>query len=148
MSETFVPIALFILIGSIAWIIFTSLRRYQIAKLQTSLQMRLLDKIDSGQAAAYAETEAGRKFLESLAVEKPAVATPYKSIMSGVRWGIMLIAFGIAFFCLRSVAGNHARDHTVIGTLAMALGIGFELAAGATYFLSRSFGLLKRDVER
>jgi hypothetical protein len=143
------PLALFTLIGWIAWLIFTSLRRYQAAKLQASLQMKLLEKIDCGQTAlAYAETDAGRQFLQSLAVEREEVATPHKSILSGVRWGIMFLAFGIAFFCLRSVAGDHARDHTVIGTLLMALGAGFELAAAATYFLSRSFGLLKKDIER
>ena len=143
------PLIVFATISWIAWLIFSSLRRYQIAKLQTGLQMKLLEKIDSAQTAlAYVETDAGRNFLKSLAVEQQEVGAPYRSILSGVRWGIMLIAFGIAFFALRSIAGEHANAHTFIGSLAMALGVGCEIAAGATYFLSRSFGLLKKDVER
>ena len=142
------PITLFILFGWVAWLIFTSLRRYMTAKLQTSLQMKLLEKIDSSQAALqYVETDAGRKFLESLQAEQVEVAAPYRSILSGVRWGIMLIAFGIAFLALKSIAGDHANAHIFIGSLALALGIGCEIAAGATFFLSRSFGLLKRDGE-
>lgn len=144
----FVPVAFFLLIAWIAWLIFTSLRRYMTAKLQTSLQIKLLDKIDSSQAALqYVETDAGRKFLESLRAEQVEVPAPYRSILSGVRWGIMLIAFGIAFLALRSIAGDHANAHVFIGSLALALGVGCEIAAAATFFLSRSFGLLKRDDE-
>lgn len=144
-----VPVFLFATIGWIAWLILSSLRRYQIAKLQTSLQMRLLDKMDSAQTAlAYVETDAGKGLLQSLAVERQEVGAPYRSILSGVRWGIMLIAFGAVFFALRSIAGDHANDHTVIGSLTMALGVGCELAALATYILSRSFGLLKNGDER
>lgn len=142
------PITLFILFGWVAWLIFTSLRRYMTAKLQTSLQMKLLEKIDSGQnALQYVETEAGRNFLKSFQADQSEVAAPYRSILSGVRWGIMLIAFGIAFFALRSIAGEHANAHTAIGSVAVALGVGCELAAAATFFLARSFGLLKRDGE-
>ncbi|GGA72452.1 hypothetical protein GCM10011507_25100 [Edaphobacter acidisoli] len=144
------PITLFILFGWVAWLIFTSLRRYMMAKLQTSLQMKLLEKIDSGQnALQYVETEAGRSFLKSFQAEQVEVAAPYRSILSGVRWGIMLIAFGIAFLALKSIASypEQQQVHIFIGSLALALGIGCELAAGATFFLSRSFGLLKRDGE-
>lgn len=148
MHHVVIPVAFFLLIAWLAWLIFTSLRRYMTAKLQTSLQIKLLEKIDSSQAALqYVETDAGRKFLESLKSEQIEVPAPYRSILSGVRWGIMLIAFGVAFFALRSIAGEHANAHTAIGSVAMALGVGCELAAAATFFLSRSFGLLKRDGE-
>ena len=61
--------------------------------------------------------------------------------------GIVLMAFGIAFLALRSLAGDHANADVFIGSLALALGVGSEIAAAATFFLSRSFGLLKRDGE-
>lgn len=145
-SQVLVPFIVFFTIGWIAWVVFSSIRRYQIAKFQAGIQMKLLEKMDSGQTVlAYAETEAGRQFLNSLAVERPERMTPYKNILSGVRAGIMLIAFGVALLLLHSIAGNEAQVNTFIGTLAIALGIGFELAAGATYFLSRSFGLLSKD---
>lgn len=144
--QVWVPFVVFFTFGWIAWVVFSSIRRYKIAKIQSGVQMKLLEKIDSSQSMlAYAETEAGGRFLNSLAVEQMEKPTPYKSILSGVRAGIMLIAFGVALLCLRSIAGDGAQASTFIGTLAIALGIGFELASLATYFLSQSFGLLNKD---
>jgi len=49
-----------------AWVIFSTIRRYKIAKLQAEVQTKLLDKVGSGQELlAYAQTEAGRELLES-----------------------------------------------------------------------------------
>jgi len=144
--EVLVPFIVFFTIGWIAWVVFSSIRRHQIAKFQAGVQMKVLEKIDSSQSLlAYAQTEAGSQFLDSLAVERAERANPYKNILSGVRAGIMLIAFGAALLSLHSIAGDEAQANTFIGTLSIALGIGFELAAGATYFLSRSFGLLNQD---
>jgi hypothetical protein len=146
-KEILVPFIVFFTIGWIAWVVFTSIRRHQIAKFQAGVQMKVLEKIDSSQSLlAYAQTESGSQFLDSLAVERTERASPYKNILSGVRAGIMLIAFGVGLLLLHSLAGNEAQANTFIGTLAIALGIGFELAAAATYFLSRSFGLLNQDV--
>lgn len=143
------PLIVFATISWIAWLIFSSLRRYMLAKLQTGLQVKVLEKMDSAQSAlAYVESEAGKDLFRSLSFERQEVGAPYRSILSGVRWGIMLIAFGAVFFALRSIAGDHANAHTVIGSLAMALGVGCEIAAAATYFLSHSFGLLKNDAGR
>ena len=142
-----VPFIVFVTIGWIAWAIFSSIRRYQIAKFQAGLQMKVLEKIDSSQMVlAYAETEAGRQFLNSLAVERNEQATPYKSILSGVRAGIMLIALGIALLIVHEMDKGGPPANSFIGTIAITLGIGFEVAAAATYFLSRSFGLLNQDV--
>jgi len=144
--EVLVPFIVFFTIGWIAWVVFSSIRRHQIAKFQAGVQMKVLEKIDSSQSLlAYAQTEAGSQFLDSLAVERAERANPYKNILSGVRAGIMLIAFGAALLSLHSIAGDEAQANIFIGTLSIALGIGFELAAGATYFLSRSFGLLNQD---
>lgn len=144
--DVLVPFIVFFTIGWIAWVVFSSIRRHQIAKFQAGVQMKVLEKIDSSQSLlAYAQTEAGSQFLDSLAVERAERANPYKNILSGVRAGIMLIAFGAALLSLHSIAGDEAQANTFIGTLSIALGVGFELAAGATYFLSRSFGLLNQD---
>lgn len=145
-SSIWVPFIVFFTIGWIAWVVLSSIRRYKIARLQSDVQIKLLDKIDSSQTVlAYAETEAGRHFLNSLAVERTESA-PHRSILSGVRAGIILIAMGVALVSLHSmVNGDGPQVCRFFGTLAIALGIGFELAAIATYLLSQSFGLLKRD---
>src|SRR5579859_6258084 len=64
------PLIVFSTIAWIAWMIFSTIRRYQIAKFQTSVQMRLMEKIDSSQTLlSYVETEGGKRFLDTLAVE-------------------------------------------------------------------------------
>jgi len=106
----------------------------------------VLEKIEPGQMVlAYAETEAGKQFLNSLAVERNEQPTPYKNILSGVRAGIILIALGVALLIVHEMDKSGPQANSFIGTIAITLGIGFEVAAAATYFLSRSFGLLNRD---
>ena len=83
MSENIVvPFFVMATIGWLAWLIFSSIRRYLLAKMQSGVQMRLLEKVDSSQTLlAYAETESGRRFLESLRVEQAEPATPYRRIL-------------------------------------------------------------------
>jgi len=46
---------------------------------------------------------------------------------------------------LRSKLPFSDEAFTIFGTLAIALGVGFGVAAAASFFLSRSFGLLIAD---
>jgi hypothetical protein len=121
-----------------AWVIFSTIRRYKIAKLQADVQTKLLEKVASGaELLAYAQTEAGRDLLESLKVERVA---PHGRIIGALQTGIILLLLGAALLLLR----NHVEGEgfVIIGTLISALGIGFALSAAASYYLSRSFGLL------
>jgi hypothetical protein len=143
--DILVPFFVCIMFGWIVWVIFSSIRRYSVAKMQSNVQMKLLEKVDSGQAlVAYAETESGRRFLESLRVEQMEPEMPYRRILSGVQWGAVLSAFGIGMLLLHSTGVAAEREFTIFGGLALALGIGFVLASAASYVLSRSFGLLQR----
>jgi hypothetical protein len=145
MSHEIVPLFLFAMIGWIAWVIFSTIRRYLLAKMQLSVQMRLLEKVDTSQTLlAYVESESGRRFLESLRVETGEPAMPYQRILGGARTGIVLIAFGIGMLVLHSTGSAPDEEFTVFGGLVLSLGIGFGLASMASYLLSRSFGLLQR----
>lgn len=139
-----VPFFAFVALGWLAWVIFSSIRRYLLAKIQSGVQMRLLEKVDSSQTLlAYAETEPGRRFLDSLRVEQAEPTLPFRRILNGVQSGIVLSAFGVGMLVLHSSGVAPEREFTIFGTLALALGIGFGVAAGASYLLSRSFGLLQ-----
>jgi hypothetical protein len=143
-DHVLVPFFLFVMVGWIAWVIFSSIRRYLLAKMQSGVQMRLLDKVDSSQTLlAYAETESGRRFLESLRVELGEPAMPFRRILSGVQSGIVLICFGVGMLVLRGYDMGLDPEFKIFGVLAVSLGIGFGVAAGASYLLSRSFGLLR-----
>lgn len=144
-EKVLVPFFVFATIGWLGWVIFSSIRRYLVAKMQSGVQMRMLDKVDSSQTLlAYAETESGKRFLESLQIEHGEHAMPYGRILSGAQSGIVLIALGVGMLVLRSTGGAEERGFTILGGMALALGIGFGVASAASYLLSRSFGLLQR----
>ena len=123
-----------------AWIIFSTIRRYKIAKLQSEVQTKLLEKVGSGQELlAYAQTEAGRELLESLKVES---VSPHERIIGALQTGIILLLFGAALLLLRGHVSSGGEGFVVSGTLICALGVGFALSAATSYYLSKSFGLL------
>ena len=127
-----------------AWVIFSTFRRYKIARLQAEVQSRLLEKIGTGQdLLAYAQTDAGRQLLESLQVERVIPQAPYAKIIWALQAGIVLFFFGSAMLWLRShVSVPDVDGFTILGALSIAVGIGFALSAAASYYLSRSFGLV------
>jgi hypothetical protein len=125
-----------------AWIIFSTIRRYKIAKVQAEVQTKLLEKVGSGQELlAYAQSDAGKQLLESLKVER---AAPHGRIIGALQAGIILLLVGGALLMLRhQVSVSDSGDSlTVLGTMSCALGIGFMLSAAASFYLSKSFGLL------
>jgi len=124
----------------ITWTIFSTIRRFKIAKLQAEVQTKLLDKVGSPQdLLAYAQTEAGREMLESLKVERHS---PHARIIGALQTSIVMICLGAAFLFLRGRITGTEEGFLVFGVLATMLGIGFGLSAIASYYLSKSFGLL------
>ena len=91
----------------IAWVIFSTIRRYKIAKLQAEVQSRLLDKVGSGQELlAYAQMEAGKSLLESLSVERPS---PYGRMFSALQIGVILVLVGAALLFFAKPPTGGAR---------------------------------------
>ena len=112
-------------------------------RLQASLQAKLLDRIDSSEALlAYLATDPGRELMAALRLEQEYRAAPFRSILLGVQASIVLIVLGGAFLLLHALKTLPDDSTVVMGALPMALGIGFGIAAGATYVISRNFGLL------
>lgn len=145
MDRTLVPLFVSMLLGFIAWIVFTSIRRFLMARLQATLQAKLLDRINSPETLlTYVSTDAGREFVEALRLERerePRTA-PFRSILMGVQASIVLIVFGGALLLLHAMHTLPDDSAVVMGTLPVAIGIGLGIAAAATYVLSRNFGLL------
>jgi hypothetical protein len=139
--DTIPVIAVFSTISWVAWVLFSSIRRYKVAQLQADIQGRLLQRFDSPSTLlGYAQSEAGSQFIRSMEMDR---TTPYNQILKGVQAGIVFIFFGAGM--LRLHAWNIGDEGPLVfGTLALALGLGFGVAAGVSYFLSRSFGLLSK----
>jgi ABC-type uncharacterized transport system permease subunit len=138
-------IAVFSTISWVTWLLFSSIRRYKVARLQADIQGRMLQRFDSSEALmAYAQSDAGRQFAQSIDMER---STPYNQILKGAQAAVVFICFGLGL--LRLHAWNIGDEGPLVfGTLALALGLGFGVASAVSYFLSRSFGLLTRAGEQ
>jgi hypothetical protein len=124
----------------LVWVVFSTIRRYKIAKLQAEVQNKLLEKVGSGQELlAYAQTDVGKTLLESLRVE---THSPYARIIGALQTAIVMISLGVAFLLLRTRISGAEEGFLVLGTLLSVLGVGFALSSAASYYLSKSFGLL------
>lgn len=133
----------FTLIGFALWIIFSTIRRYKTTKLQAELQAKLLEKFGSGaELLAYVQSDAGKRFMESLTVEQK---TPYGRILGAAQVSVILVLLGMAFLFLRGRVSGAEEGFLVFGTVTLSLGIGFGLAAALSYYLSKSFGLLTEN---
>jgi hypothetical protein len=124
----------------LVWLIFSTIRRFKIAKLQAEIQGKLLEKVGSGQELlAYAQTDAGRQLIESLRVEG---VSPYARIIGALQTAIVMISLGAALLFLRGRVSEGDEIFLVFGTLITLLGVGFGVSSAASYYLSKSFGLL------
>jgi hypothetical protein len=121
------------------WVVFSTIRRFKIAKLQAEVQNKLIEKVGSGQELlAYAQTDAGKKLLESLRVEG---VSPYSRIIGALQTAIVMVSFGVALLFLRGRVYGAEEGFLVFGTLITVLGVGFGVSSAASYYLSKSFGL-------
>jgi hypothetical protein len=140
------PFAISFTICWLAWIIFTSLRRFLTTKTQASIQKQIFAHIDSTDALlTLAANDSGRLFLESLTLERPEPASPHRRILNGIQAGVVLSTFGIALMYLHHVKVTDRAELLVFGTGALGIGIGFLIAAAASLWISRSLGLLGSD---
>lgn len=143
--------------GMIAWIVYVIVdgnRRKERLKVFTDFHAKLIDRMGSStEFATFLQSEGGRRFLESLSVEK---GHPGNRIMTAVQTGLVMAALGFGFFVAGSdfaVNVNRASDwdvngFRVAGALFVSLGVGFLLSAISSFFLAKSLGVLKTAESR
>ena len=130
----------------IIWVIFSSVRRYFIAKTKAGLQERVLQRIDSSESlVTLANSESGRRFLESLTVEEAQPNAPYTRILFGIQAGVVLLFFGIAMLFVHHHTWDPQAGFMITGTGAIGIGLGFLIASAASIFVSRRLGLLDHE---
>jgi hypothetical protein len=130
----------------IVWVIFSSVRRYLIAKAKAGLQERILQRIDSSDSlVTLANSDSGRRFLESLAVEEMQPNAPYSRILFGIQAGVVLLFFGIAMLFLHRHVYDAQSGFIITGTGAVGIGVGFLIASATSIFVSRRLGLLDHE---
>jgi len=147
MNNAIDSIAIGFTICWIVWVVFTSIRRFLIAKAKANLQEKVLQRIDSSDAlASLAANESGRRFLESITIEENKTSSPYGRILFGIQAGFVLLCFGVAMVILsHHVDTNGNPAPMIIGTGAIGLGLGFLTASAASLFVSRKLGLISNE---
>ena len=140
----FVSVSTFACIGFCIWVVGDIIRRSKMARAQSDMQTKLIDKFGSSQELLeYMKTEAGQRFIQVAPVEAPPQRNPYSRILRSITAGTILTFLGLGLLSMSSLAGGHG--FSVFGTIGLAIGLGFLVSAGISYFLSKSWGLFERE---
>jgi hypothetical protein len=139
---------------SLGWLIRYAVghRRWlRTVKLQSDVHGRLMERFASNEELmAYIQSPAGRQFLQGLPAappelsSAPVIAAPISRILWSVQAGLVLGCAGAGLLIIREyLIEEVAEILLVFGVLAVSVGIGFALAAGASYMLSHRLGLFE-----
>lgn len=146
-----------IVTGVFAWLIktLTDNRRWaRLFKAQTEARTKLLDRFGTNEdLLAYIATPAGKRFLELTPIDLGPMSTSVGGPMRRILWatevGVVLACGGGGLMIARrNLPGDLPQMLWLVAVFAIALGIGFILAAGASYLLSRHVGILGPAVSR
>ena len=150
-SETMsVIIVLPTLFVATAWAFKTMLNYFhnkQLVKLHYSLQDKVLDKLGtSPEAIEYLHSDAGEKMFALATKER---ANPYARILSALQAGAVIGLLGVGFLVIPSLVPHQGSDaFTVIGVLALCLGLGFVSSSAAAFMFSKKWGLINGTTDR
>jgi len=144
-------------VGAIAlvlgWLIRTILnhRRWsRLARVQTEVHTKLLDRFSSNEELmAYINTTAGKRFLEAapIAVQEPApaqqqISAPINRVLWSMQAGLILVAAGVGMVVVSWIAEKDvASALSGFGILGIAVGIGFIASAAISLILSKRLGI-------
>ncbi len=126
------------------WAISSTIKSQRLARARSEMQSRILDKLTSNQElAGFLQSEAGQKLWN---VEANGAPTPLKKILNSVQAGLVLTLVGGSMVLLSGGREPEtAETLLILGTIGLAMGIGFLLSSTASYFLSKSLGLLQQN---
>ncbi len=133
--------------GTVAvfWVVFSTIRRLKVARVQAEVHSKLIDKVGSSQEfLTFLETDSGKKLVASIGIEQPS-RNPYNRILASVQAGVILVCVSIALLIIGVNFPDVAEGFKILGALGLALGIGFLISAGLSYRLSKSLGLFDRE---
>ncbi|MFI5179125.1 MAG: hypothetical protein ACHQO8_11200 [Vicinamibacterales bacterium] len=116
-------------------------------RVQTDAHNKLFDRMASNdELLAYIQSPAGQRFLTSTAVLEPesrAVSAPIGRILWSMQMGVVLALAGVGLWVGKAnVIEELAQPMQVVGTLAIAVGIGFVVSALLSWAISHRLGLI------
>ena len=143
MPEVIILPVLFATIGFVVWTIASSWQRSRHVWEMTQFHSRVIDRMGSiKDFNDFLQTPGGMQFMNAITADKGPTG-PRERILRAVQTGIVLASVAVGFLLLSDSFQGDASDlFTVLGVILLSLGMGFLVAAGAAYGLSRRLGLL------
>ncbi|HEX6464541.1 MAG TPA: hypothetical protein VFZ98_08815 [Vicinamibacterales bacterium] len=137
-SEIVIVPVVFATIGFVVWILVLGYSRRQQIRGMTEFQSRLLERMGSVKDFSdFLATDGGAKFIDRMTAggARPEIRV---TILRSLQTGLVLFALGVGLIMLPWILRNELRygdtyGFTVSGTIALSLGFGFLLSAGAAY---------------
>jgi len=113
----------------------------RLVKLHYSLQDKLLEKLGSSpEAIEYLHSDAGDKIFALASKER---TNPYARILTALQAGAVIGLLGVGFIVIPGLVPHEGSEaFTVIGVLALCLGLGFIASSGAAFVFSKKWGLI------
>ena len=144
MPEIIIVPALFATIAFVAWTIASNWQRHEQLKEMTAFHGRVIDRVGSiKDFNDFLQTPGGMQFMNAITGDKGPNG-PRERILRAVQTGIVLSSVGGGCLLLSDMFQYEASDiFRVAGVILLSLGIGFLLAAGAAYGLSKRLGVLQ-----
>lgn len=136
--------------GILMWLIRTIIdhRRWsRLTRTQAEVHNKLLDRFASNEdMLKYISTPAGQRFLESAPIQLDgprSISSPAGRVLWSVQVGIVLAAagMGLKIVSFTAIDKDVSQPLAAMGILGIAIGIGFIVAAAASFVLSRRLGL-------
>lgn len=148
-SNDVIPFTVFVcVLLALLWLVRTLLehRRWnRTFAVQTEIYSKLLEKFASNaELMAYVQSEAGKRFLESATlpqVPETRGANAVGRILTPLQIGAVMTLGGLGFLYLQHDVGG-SIPLLGLGTLAVALGLGFMISAGLAWIMARRLGIM------
>jgi hypothetical protein len=133
--------ALFVLIGWIVFVVVDGHRRREQQQALSAFHGKFLEKVGStAEFGAFIQTEAGARFMKSLAIEGPSAKT---HIVRATERGILCLFIGIVLMILGRSYPHLSEGLIIIGAIICACGVGNLFSSAASYALSKNLGLIE-----
>ena len=136
---------------SLVWLVKTLIEQRRWSRqshVQSEVHSKLLDRLASGDdVIAYAQSPAGKRFLEGAPIAfdaaPPPVSAPIGRFLWSIQAGLVLSASGIGLMLVGSqMPIDVASVAFGIGILVLSVGVGFVVSAIVSFVLARKLGLL------
>jgi len=131
------------------WILFNAWLRSERLKRIAEFNNRLFDRLGSGKDFVdFLQTEGGARFMENLATDRGSEglfggsSSPKHAILRAMQTGIVFFTLGGGLTLLSRFFENH-ETLTIIGVIALSLGVGFLISTVASYRMARTLGVLE-----